>query len=70
MRKLLATAALGAAIAATALPVTSASAYCDPLIEALTGRCGNTCTVTAGAYHRADQAVKDRLPDVPFECPM
>ncbi len=70
MRKLLATAALGAAIAATALPVTSASAYCDPLLQALTGRCSNGCTVTAAAYNRADQAVKDKLPDAPFDCPM
>lgn len=70
MRKTLSVAALVAGLGAGVLPVQSASAYCDPLFEALTGRCSNECTVTAAAYDRADKAVDDTLPDTPFECPM
>lgn len=69
MRKLLATAALGAAMAATALPVTSASAYCDGLLYALTGECTNSCKITTGAYAAADYATNDTLPNIPAECP-
>lgn len=48
MRKILAAATLAAA-AATLVPATSASAVCDPVLYALTGRCTNACAIAGGA---------------------
>ena len=70
MRKTLGLAALALGIAASVLPVSPASAYCDPLVSSLTGRCDNTCTVTARAYYSADDRTGDALPDQEFVCPM
>jgi hypothetical protein len=68
MRRRLALAALGTGIAATLLPVTSASAYCDPVTSSVTGHCTNPCTAVGGAYQTADRKAGDRLPDVVFIC--
>ena len=69
MRKTLALASLGVAVAATLLPVTSASAYADPILSEVFTRCTNACVETARAYHAADARSGDRLPDVEFLCP-
>ncbi len=45
MRKTLSVAALVAGLAAGILPVQSASAYCDPVLMALTDRCTNACKI-------------------------
>lgn len=74
MRKLLVTAALGAGLSATLLPVAPASAYCDAVSTAVAhlvwggSGCSNPCTLTARAYYTADDAAKDLLPDAQFIC--
>lgn len=68
MRKTLAVAALGIGLSLSVLPTTSASAYCDAVIYAVTGRCANGCTLVASGYHTADRTAKDLLPDVEFIC--
>ena len=68
MRKIIATAALGAGVALSVLPAAPASAYCDTLTSAITGGCSNPCTVTARAYYTADDIALDLLPDVEFIC--
>ena len=45
MRKTLSVALLVTGLAAAVLPVSSASAYCDPLLLRLTGRCTNACEI-------------------------
>lgn len=65
MRKTLALAALGAAAAATLLPVSSASASC---IDVGVGGCHNPCAIAADAYRTVDGAARDRLPDVTVDC--
>ena len=44
MRNVLPLAALVAALGASVLPVRTASAYCDPVLFGLTGRC-NVCEI-------------------------
>lgn len=61
--------ALAFAVAASVLPVAPASAYCDPVLYELTGRCTNGCVIAGSAYMRADRAAKDLLPDVDWYCP-
>lgn len=68
MRKPLAIAALAVGIGAAVLPTSSASAYCDPVLYAATGKCANACTIAASAYRTADDRAKDALPDDPFLC--
>lgn len=45
MRKSLSIAALVAGVAAGVLPVSSASANCDPVLLKVTGRCTNLCRI-------------------------
>jgi hypothetical protein len=67
VRKTLAAAALAAGVAATLAPA-PATAYCDTLTYALTGMCGNPCTVTATAYDTARNVSRGTLPPVQFVC--
>ena len=45
MRKALTAAVLVAGLAAAVLPAAPASAYCDPLLWKLLGRCTNLCEI-------------------------
>ncbi len=63
MRHKLALASLGLGIAGALLPATSASAYCDPALSELTGRCTNGCVEAGKRYQTVDDKTGDRLPD-------
>lgn len=52
--------------AGVVLPAASAAA-CDPAWEKATGFC-NRCTTEAWAYHTADDAALDLLPDAEWRC--
>ena len=67
MRRTLALASLGVAVAATLLPVASASAYC---IQPGVGpdQCVNLCSTLDRAYQGLDARSGDALPDVSFYC--
>lgn len=69
MRRTLALAAAGLGLAATLLPVQSASAVCLADLSWVGGpSCVNPCGSVLQAYDRADAAVKDRLPDHLMDC--
>lgn len=66
MRRTLALAVLGTAVAATLLPVAPASAYC---LQADTGgSCLTLCETLDRTYQNADARSGDALPDVSFYC--
>jgi hypothetical protein len=68
MRKKLALAGLGLGIAATLLPVTSASAYCSDTYRDLTGECG-PCPAIGRAYDNVNGRTGGVLPDrIPADC--
>lgn len=58
----------GAALVSLLAPAPPASADCNVLVLVLTGQCHNACTVVALAYHTADAAAFDVLPDRDFVC--
>lgn len=68
MRRTLALAVSGLALAAFVAPIQSASAYCTDLSWAGGPSCFNPCGTVLGTYERADQATKDRLPEHFMDC--
>lgn len=69
MRKPLAAALVGAGLLSLTLPAAPASASCDPLFYAVTGRCGNACGVVARAYLTAYETAPHVVPYVEILCP-
>lgn len=67
MRKKLAIAGLGAGIALTVLPVTSASAMCVDWYQELTGEC-SPCPAVGRAYDNLNDRTGGALPRIPAEC--
>ena len=59
----------GAVVAGGLAVATPASAYCDPLFYAVTGRCGNACGLVARGYYTAYQAAPGVVPYVEILCP-
>lgn len=66
MRKNLTLAALGLAVAASLLPVATASANCVQIGGS--GPCINPCGAALNAYRNADTAAGGVLPGLPFAC--
>lgn len=71
MRRTLALAVSGLALAASVAPIQSASAVCMADLSSVGGpRCFNPCMAVLGTYDTADRATNDRLPEHSMNCLM
>lgn len=68
MRRTLALAVSGLALAAFVAPIQSASAVCTDLSSVGGPSCFNPCAAVLGTYETADRASKDWLPEHGMNC--